>query len=465
LAKKESRKSKIKKRRRLELMRKKMALSLVIALAMLLSFGATFDQAKADAILFPWLVKSTAISSLVSVVNTAGLDPFLPGPPWTHWSYFYKDDGAGNPDNSQTALCQDYDFKMYTSQMDVVTVDAACNIDGGNAMFGDLNNATMGGVPACINAPGDRRAFLIVDNNTSLFINNVTGPTDIDGTLYGEAMILELATGAAWGYQALNAGGPWGNVSDNPLLAANGGPFPDAGQNAYVTMSNGLDPWGEVIGEWWAWFPPPGPPLGPLALIQGELAPVTLMPPLQIQTRFFLTPVDTIAAAFTYGAVTQWASAGMRWGNINSRVGVCADPQVLPPWPAIGFLTGLCNTPGIILNDEAPISSTKLKNIVCTSGDNIADLLDAGTMTGWNTNGGQAWTYMNTDFGTALPAAAHQYSPNMMIGKLEWIDGGTVISGTPVGGTFNNFIHVRSNLQTFAGFWPVGNNNIVPYPN
>ena len=140
-------------------MRKKMTLSvLVIALAMLLSFGAALDQAKADAILFPWVVKSTAISTIVSVVNTAGMPLPLLNVPQIHLAYFYKD-----PDNTQTASCQDYNFKVNTSEMDIVTFDAAGNINGGLPMWGDPNN---GALSLVLTAPGDRRAFLIVDNNT-----------------------------------------------------------------------------------------------------------------------------------------------------------------------------------------------------------------------------------------------------------------------------------------------------------
>ena len=57
-------------------------------------------------------------------------------------------------------------------------------------------------------------------------------------------------------------------------------------------------------------------------------------------------------------------------------------------------MTGNCLFPGIHTNDEAPISSTKLKNIVCTSADDISDLLDAATVTAWDASGSQAWTYV-----------------------------------------------------------------------
>jgi len=69
--------------------------------------------------------------------------------------------------------------------------------------------------------------------------------------------------------------------------------------------------------------------------------------------------------------------------------------------------------------------------------------------------------------GNQLPATSFQYSPNMMIGKLEWIDGSTTIDGTAVTGTFNNFIQVRNNKDNlFTGPNSVifGINNLRPLP-
>jgi hypothetical protein len=464
-------------------MRKKMALSVIaIALTMLLSFGVAVDQAKADSILFPWVVKSTAISTIVSVVNTAGMPLPLLNVPQLHLAYFYKD-----PNNNQTTTCQDYNFKVPTSEMDVVTFDASGNINGGLPMWGDPNN---GPGSMALLAPGDRRAFLIVDNNTPAL---TFAATNIDGTLYGEAMVLELATGAAWGYQAYNAGGPFGN---NNILASPvfGGGLPPAvaaqsnplippyiaGQNGFVSFSNGFDTYGDVLGAFWAFVGAPVPP-APLpnpALVQGELAAVTLMPRGDVQTRMFLTPVDMISAAIAAAPLpgapiqTQWANTGMRNGNINARVGVCAIPEVVGGNALVvpyvgnigGILTGNCILPGIHTNDEAPISSTRLKNIVCTSADDISALLDDATVTAWDTSGSQAWTYMRTTMGNLLPNTSYQYSPSMMIGKLEWIDGGTVIDGRTIAGTFNNFLQVRSNLQTFVGLFPWGDNNLIPSP-
>jgi hypothetical protein len=434
-------------------MRKKMTLSvLVIALAMLLSFGAALDQAKADALLFPWVVKSTAISTVVSVVNTAGVVFPLLNVPQLHWEYFYKD-----PDNAQTTPCSTQSFKMDTSEMDIVTVDTAGNINSGLPMFGDPNNTLAGVTTAALQASGDRRAFLIVDNNTPTLVNSAT---NTDGTLYGEAMVIELATGAAWGYVAYNSGAGFGDTV---------GP---GAQNGWVSFSNGIDPQGEAIGRFYAVAA--GPPIL-TAFVTGEMAPVALMPPMNagsgISTRFFLTPVDMISAFFALGPVpSQLASDGMRNGNMDARVGVCAlANKVASGLATSGFVNdGTCLIRGITLNNEAPVDSQKMKNIVCTSADDISALIDGATYTSWVGNGGQAWTYMYTDLGNLVPAPNFRYTPNMMIGKLEWDDvAGTIIDGKPAGGPFNNFIHIRNNkdnLRNGPNGDPWGINNLVFMP-
>lgn len=91
---------------------------------------------------------------------------------------------------------------MWYNDVGLVTFDAACNINGGQALFNDPS--PYGGASFCLNEASPRRAFLLVDNNTPQF---VTDGVNLDGTLYGEAIVMELQSGAAWGYIAYNA---WG---------------------------------------------------------------------------------------------------------------------------------------------------------------------------------------------------------------------------------------------------------------
>ena len=108
-------------------MRSKVLIAVLVALCMLFSFG-TVKNAQADQILFPWIVKSTAVSTIISVVNTAGsnlgwnyqgVDQIL------HYQYWYKNSTA----NGQTEACTNQSFKRPTSKDDLVIFDAAANIN------------------------------------------------------------------------------------------------------------------------------------------------------------------------------------------------------------------------------------------------------------------------------------------------------------------------------------------------
>ena len=89
-----------------------MILSVLVCLALLLSFGIVVKDAKADAILFPWVTKSASVSTLITVLNTAGIA--APGvylvsgvPLLLHYEYHFK----ATTDNVQTEVCSEYDFQ------------------------------------------------------------------------------------------------------------------------------------------------------------------------------------------------------------------------------------------------------------------------------------------------------------------------------------------------------------------
>lgn len=215
-------------------MRLKAFFAIFAVIALLLSFGVAVKDAKADAILFPWIVKGTGVSTLVSVVNTADTSSL-------HYIYYYKGASA-----SLTATCEEHDFSRTTSQNDIVTFDAALNINGGKAIYSDgaasSDNAYYAGAIFGLQATGDNRAFLVVENQVAT-----------DNTLYGEAVILELSAGAAWGYDAYNS-------SD----------YAAAGRDFSETK--------EVLGE---------------VITTTDFKPVVLFPVADFTTKFFVTPVYT----------------------------------------------------------------------------------------------------------------------------------------------------------------------------
>jgi len=146
--------------------------------------------AMADEILFPWVVKSPTISTIISVVNTDDLRVQNK----LHFLYRYKRSGDCE------ASCEHADFYVPSSPNDVFVFDAAGNINDGKPLFGDtaVKGLLVDSYPYTIrtlkNIACPTRAYLIVENS----------PFAEDNTLYGEAMIVELATGAAWGYAAYN---------------------------------------------------------------------------------------------------------------------------------------------------------------------------------------------------------------------------------------------------------------------
>jgi len=342
----------------------------VLVIAFLFSFTMVVKDAKADAILFPWVVKSNTVSTLISVVNTAG-DP-TPGTfdYQLHYQYWYKGD-------EQTSTCEAISFKKPTSKDDIVTFDAAGNFNDGFPLFNDPNNYgaqsfELPEAPPC-------RAFLIVDNNTPALVN---AGVNADGTLYGEAMVLEIAGGAAWGYIAYNAAGG-----------------EEGSQTAPVNCSDGNDVLGEVIGD-------------------TEITQTVLLPADVGITRFFVTP----------------AGANQRAGNISATLQLTPDP---------GSPQG-----GIFLNDEDKIDFDKKKYIRCTAGANLEHFMTSAAYSMFKASGAQGWAYITT-------------TADVIIGKLEFTTSGVTIDGTPVPGTFNNFVWLRDSQTVTA---PVGINDIHNEP-
>lgn len=368
-------------------MKSKAFLAVLIAVAMLISFGLSVKDAKADAILFPWIIKSNSVSTLVSVVNTAGTP--VPGEydSVLHYQYWYKRTTA----NGQTELCDSVSFKRPTSKDDIVTFDAAGNLGGGMALF---NDPSPYGGAFRLNVEAPRRAFLIVDNNTPGIVNR---GLNLDGTLYGEAIVLELTGGAAWGYVAYNASG--GET---------------ANQSAQVSFRDGLDLQGEVIGF-------------------EEYTQTTILPPSVATTRFFVTPVES--------------GEGQRIGTANTRV------QLFVMDPSGQWYGGMYD------NDENIIDFDRRKNIVCTSADDLRAFMTEGAYNEFVATNGQGWAFVWTWPGTVVDAAGALLNPEteVVIGKLEFTTSGMTIGGKSVPGTFNNFVWLRNNASIVG----CGGNNCI----
>jgi hypothetical protein len=390
-------------------MRPKVLLSVIVCLALLFSFGVAVKDAKADAIMFPWVVKSATVSTIISVVNTSGAVGILfPGvydiggiPLTLHYQYIYK--AVASPEVF-TDPCLEVDFTRQTSLNDIVTFDAAGLIGGGKPLFNDnaLNTPytnlrfDMGDGVA---APA--RAYLLVDNTTG-------GVTPGDGALYGEAILMELNEGAAWGYIAYNASGSQSTTALN--------------------FSDGNDLYGEVINQL-----SPGSNPGP------EYTPVVLLNPNDATTKFFVTPIDgglnfqvdpACSSIFPPNAPNQ------RQLNINTQI------------QFVTFGTSGFNG-GIYDNDEEILSFTSPKNVVCTAALTLDKIMDSGVFVPWKNSGHQGWTILLTNRGTVNANGDDCYDNSetgACVGKLEYSVGSSSFQAKTVPGAFNTFNWLRNNL-------------------
>jgi len=200
--------------------------------ALLLSFGAVRDEARADAIFFPYVVTSDTVATIVSVVNHTSASSVL------HLAYYYKK----TSDNLNLDCCNEINFEVPTTFEDVVSFDINDQVAAnGGPLFNDATDYAGANFGMGITKP--RRAFLIVDNRISYGADS----------LYGEAMVVELGSGAAYGYRAYNS-------RDNNHLN------PD--------FTNAEEVHGEVLASY-------------------ERTPITILPPTEWQTSFTVTPVGT----------------------------------------------------------------------------------------------------------------------------------------------------------------------------
>ena len=341
----------------------------------LLASSCFATTANADALLFPYVVTSDTVASILSIVNT---DPdgelFL--------NYFTKNSLAA------TASCTDQlSNRVDTGANDIVTFEANDAFIGGvpSALGGPLfndpavavdyigNNFTMGPLATTT------RAFLIADDN------------DNDGEhLYGEAMILDIA-GAAWGFRAYN----------------------------------GADDGGAVSGPNAPEFDAPSDTLGEALDVDNntDAAAVTLLPPNEWQTRFFVTPLS---------------DGNQRCTNCNVGIKLTRNKGE--------------NSIGIFDRDTTPFvgSNADIVEVVCVHGVNLTDLLPASIEAAVGDQGG--WGYVNIDPGNAGGETAFAATVfKLEFNTVQFISPSTSNS---FNGTVNTAVWLRNvdNQQGVSGF-------------
>lgn len=439
-------------------MRSKVVIPVFLALAMLLSFGVA-EKASADSIMFPWLVKSNTVFSLVSVVNTSATSGDCETPR-LHYQYYFKDAASATVN---TDSCAPQSFYRQTSQEDIVSFDASGAVSLGAALFDDQPalNGNVTYVPSWFfmnSAPVTARAFLLVDNNdTDCF-------EDADwASLYGEAMIIQISQGSAWGYVAYNGigGGPYGPASE-----------PELGFN------DDLDLQGEVMRS---------PRFFDVANSSGdeiEVTPTVLLPLDTFHTKMFVTPVNYALwedeSNVDIDAEDYAGGPGARTGSANSRIQFCLRPYpqgnfpIDTPCPSgVGGIefygdscqsdnAAKCEIGGIYDNDEGPLDSNLAPNVVCTAALDVSEenLLLTAAQIAYLESGAQGWTYVRSMVGSFLGAGqlgARNVATmsDSIIGKLDYTESnaGFQIGNVTVNGTVNDMKWIRNSASQYDGDW------------
>lgn len=436
-------------------MRSKVVIPVFLALAMLLSFGVA-EKASADSIMFPWLVKSNTVFSLVSVVNTSATDNTACPTPQLHYQYYFKDAASATVN---TDSCIPQSFYRQTSPEDIVSFDASGAVNLGSALFND-QPAMHGNVTYTPNwffmnsAPATARAFLLVDNNDTDCFEDATA-----ASLYGEAMIIQISQGSAWGYVAYNGvgGGPFGPASE-PL-----------------SFSDTVDLQGEVLRS---------PRFYDIANSSGdeiEVTPTVLLPLDTFITKMFVTPVNYALWEAEDGIGTPYTSGpGARTGSANSRIQLCLRPlpqgsfPIGPTCPSglIGIdLEGdncqtndaaKCEIGGIYDNDEAPLDSNIAADVVCTTALDLRqdNLLLTNAQISYLESGAQGWTYVRSMVGSffgqgQLGTRSVATLSDSIVGKLDYTESnaGFQIGNVLVNGTVNDMKWIRNSASQFDGDW------------
>lgn len=345
-----------------------------------------------DAILFPWVVKNNAISTIISVVNTGNSGQI-------HFIYAYKSKRSEDyPSRTEelSDLCQETDFWVPTSPNDVVTFDAAGNFGKSSLFEVGVRGGMVGNVPITypygnlfLNAEPSRRAFLIVSDNTTM-----------DDVLYGEAMVVDISIGAAWGY-----------VAYNPRGKSN---FDFADDANDLTGGIPSDQFGEVISGYD--YKNTTNPIG----TEGEKAKVVLMPPDVFKTKFFVTPISSDQPNTSLVTSVYFDTIPDRGSYIS----------------------------GIYDNDENPISSHRPPvSVVCTGALELKDLLSEATFNEFLAKKAQGWAYVSTMVNPLGYSSWLKPTTQAVIGKLEYSERSTTIGNKSVSGAINNFIWLRAHSR------------------
>lgn len=187
--------------------RKQLSVAVTAAIG---AIGAFSSSVQADSALWPHIVVSPSVTTIVSVINTSG---DLNGDE-LHYRLFYKEA------DKQMDACQEGNAYLPSSKNDIQTIDLGARFSDnlgvmfepnggvknpwkdalngsawGYAMGAQVRGAAAGVQSASYNA---MRGILVVDNDDDR--NRRAGPS-----VFGEAIVVEFENGGSWGYTAFGA--------------------------------------------------------------------------------------------------------------------------------------------------------------------------------------------------------------------------------------------------------------------
>lgn len=349
-----------------------------LTLAVAAGFVGSAAQA-ADVLLFPYVVNSATVTTIVSVVDqgaatvgyTAG---GAAGGSRLHWRLNYKG-GANATVNSAT--CDEVDYYLPSSINDIQTVDLGGKFGSTTkgVLFSDasVNNNWNAATTSTINFMLGKNAAAGSAQRGVLFVHN--SDTTSTQNLYGEALVLDFSTGAAWGYQAKSNGAT------------------DAGATANDTRAFDFS------------AAATGTPI------------LTFQPLAETTTRLFVTPVNKQTAA---AGATDVTVGGMLDTNGAS----------LPGWNSLASSVSLTTSTGVAYDrDENLVSGSASSAVVCVGAVDVSSLMTAGA----------ASTLANGGWGkVAVAAGSGTYgTAKAILTKLEFNTTGK-INGEALPGTYNN---------------------------
>lgn len=397
-----------------------------------IALAAGVGAAQADEVLFPYVVSSDTVTTILSVANT--VDEGALNVEELHFRYYYKE-GAAATDNAAT--CQEVNRRFTSSPNDLidVSVDVRYGAATRGVLFNDhMVNATY--LPAT-SSPGllrnrtkPVRAFAIVDNN-----DGAVGRANDLSLVAGRATIIEFGAGAAWGYDAFNAKG-----TNNFIFDEAGERFGEVFSPVDFTTGNqtrrtevSFKPFSEFVTTFYVTpvFSRAITAPGVAALVNATNLPSTNVP----------VNVSTVSTE------AQPLVAGLA-GAINGGTVGAAATTAVPA--AVNQLTGSLRTRLVASvnggddvaydRDELPVSGRAPKEITCVGAVRVQDLMSTGAADELASTGG--WTMLSTTYPAA--GAGFDRTPQATIMFLEHnAIGARTINGENAGGVINNGYQLR----------------------